>query len=430
MAMSEQGASRLAAATAAALAAVEANWPAQVAQLQALVREPSVLGREAGVQRLMHGGMRELGLQTQQVAIDVGALAQLPGFSPPEWGYRERPNIVGVRRGAGGGRSLVLQGHVDVVSPEPLGHWTRDPWGAEIVGERLYGRGACDMKAGVGAMLFAARAIQHAGIQLQGDLTLQSVIEEECTGNGALACLAAGFGAEGCLIPEPFYRQALVAQVGVIWLRVVVRGQAAHVKGANAAVNAIEKGYLVIQALRALEAQLNARGHPAFADHPWPINLNPGIIRAGDWASTVPAECELTLRLGFFPDTTARATMARVRAHLAEALGDDPWLAANPPELTFFGFQAEGYAVDPATHPVIGELQATHQALIGAPLTPLASTATTDARFFEKHYGIPATCYGPQGANIHGIDEYVELPSVLEVTRVITAFVLRWCGVA
>jgi acetylornithine deacetylase len=412
------------------LAAIEDAWPAQVAQLQALVREPSLLGQEAGVQRLMTCGMRASGLEARQVAVDVGTLAHLPGFSPAEWSYRDRPNVVGLRRGAGGGRSLVLQGHVDVVSPEPLSHWTRDPWGGEIVGERLYGRGACDMKAGVGAMLFAARAIAAAGIQLQGDLTLHSVIEEECTGNGALACLAAGFGGDGCLIPEPFYRQVLVAQVGVLWLRVVVRGQAAHVKGANAAVNAIEQAYTVIRALRTLEARLNAQKHPAFAEHPWPINLNPGIIRAGDWASTVPAECELSLRLGFFPGMSAREAMAMVRAHLADALRDDPWLSVNPPQLSFVGFQAEGYAVDAARHPLIQELQATHQDLLGAPLEPLASTATTDARFFQHHYGIPATCYGPRGANIHGIDEYVELPSVREVTKVLTAFVLRWCGVA
>ena len=142
----------------------------------------------------------------------------------------------------------MLNGHVDVVSSEPVSQWSHDPWGAEIENDRLYGRGACDMKSGVNAMLWAVRAIQTAGVRLRGDVILQSVIEEECTGNGTLACLARGFVADGCLIAEPFYDRALVAQLGVLWCRIKVRGVAAHVQGASRAVNAIEKTYVLIQA--------------------------------------------------------------------------------------------------------------------------------------------------------------------------------------
>lgn len=410
---------------------VEQAWPQQVEHLQALVRQPSTLGNEAGVQRLMQGAFREMGLEVHTFEPDMGALSRRPGFSPPEWSYRGRPNVVGVwHTEATGGRSLVLNGHVDVVSPEPVSQWSYNPWGAEIVGDRLYGRGACDMKSGVNAMVYAVQAIQAAGVQLKGDIILQSVIEEECTGNGALSCLDRGFTGDGCLIPEPFYAQALVAQVGVLWCRVKVRGTAAHVKGANLATNAVEKTYVLIQAMRELEAQLNSQKHPAFQDVEWPINFNPGVIRSGDWPSTVPAECELEFRTGFYPDTSPEEAKAMVREHLLEAATRDPWLRENLPEITFYGFHAEGTAVDFDDSPVIQTLNAAHQEVTGKALAPLASTATTDSRYFPLYYDIPATCYGARGARMHGIDEYVELPTVLETTKVIATFILDWCGIA
>ena len=294
----------------------------------------------------------------------------------------------------------------------------------------MYGRGACDMKSGVAAMVWALRGIQAAGVRLKGDVILQSVIEEECTGNGTLACLARGFVGDGCLIPEPHYAQALIAQVGVLWCRVKVRGVAGHVKGANQAINAIEKTYLLIRAMRDLEDRLNREKHRAFAAHPWPINFNPGVIRGGDWPSTVPAECELEFRMGFYPETGIDTAKAMVREHLLGAARRDPWLRDNPPDITFYGFHAEGSCVDFAGSPVIQTLDAVHRELMGCGLTPEAGSATTDTRFFHLYYGIPAVCFGPRGAGAHGVDEYVELHTVREVTRIIAAFILDWCGIA
>lgn len=410
---------------------VDTAWSQQLRNLQALVREPSTLGHERGVQRLVQAAFRDMGLEVTSFEPDLGALSRLRGFSPPEWSYRGRPDVVGIWRARQpGGRSLVLNGHVDVVSPEPVSQWSHDPWGAEIDGDRLYGRGACDMKSGVNAMIWAVRAIQAAGVRLKGDVILQSVIEEECTGNGTLACLARGFVGDGCLIPEPHYGSALVAQMGVLWCRIKVRGVAGHVKGANRAVNAIEKTYVLIQAMRKLEERLNTERHPAYADNSWPVNFNPGVIRSGDWPSTVPAECELEFRMAFYPGMSIDEAKAMVRDHLLAAAGRDPWLRENPPDITFYGFHAEGSTVDFDESPVIQVLAAAHREVLGRDLKPEFGTATTDTRFFHLYYDIPATCFGARGAGLHGIDEYVELSTVREATRVIAAFILRWCGVA
>ncbi len=411
--------------------AVDSGWERQVRHLQALVRQPSVLGQEAGAQRLMSALFDEMGLDVAAFEPDIGAISPLRGFSPPEWSYRNRPNVVGIWRSpAGGGRSLVLNGHVDVVSPEPVSRWRHDPWGAEIENGRLYGRGACDMKSGVSAMAWAVRAIQAAGVRLKGDVILQSVIEEECTGNGTLACLARGYLGDGCLIAEPFHDRALVAQLGVLWCRLKVRGVAAHVQGANQAVNAIEKTYVLIRAMRELEAQLNDAKHPAYRSHPWPINFNPGVIRGGDWPSNVPADCELDFRMAFYPGTRIEDAKAMVRGHLLAAAERDTWLKKNPPEITFYGFHAEGATMDFQESPVIQVLTDAYHRVTGRVLQPGIATATTDARFFSLYYGVPVTCFGAQGSGMHGVDEYVEVETVREVTKVVAAFVLDWCGVA
>jgi len=410
---------------------VDDAWPEQLNHLQALVREPSVLGHEAGVQWLMQATFRELGLHVVSFEPDLGTISRLRGFSPPEWSYRGRPNVVGIWHASEtGGRSLVLNGHVDVVSPEPVSQWSHDPWAAEIQDDRMYGRGACDMKSGVNAAVWAVRAIRSAGLQLRGDIILQSVIEEECTGNGTLACLARGFVGDGCLIAEPHHDGVVVAQLGTLWCRVKVRGAAGHAGGTTRSVNAIEKVYLLIRAMRTLEERLNAEKHPAFADNAWPINFNVGVIRGGDWPSNVPAECEMEFRIAFYPGTSSDEAKVIVREHLHAAADADPWLRDHPPDITFYGFQAEGCSVDFTVCPVIQSLDAVHREIMGRGLRPEVITAASDARFFHLYYGIPVTSYGARGAGLHGIDEYVELQTVRDATKVIAAFILDWCGTA
>jgi acetylornithine deacetylase len=174
-------------------AAVDANWKREIEFLRGLVTRRSTLGDEALVQRFVAAELGELGLEVDTWDIDAASLARLPGYGPVEWSFAGRPNVGARWCGAGGGgRSLVLQGHIDVVPATPEHHWTHDPWGAEVAEGRMWGRGAADMKAGVAAMVYAVRALRDAGVQLRGDVSLVTVIEEECTGNGALSALARG----------------------------------------------------------------------------------------------------------------------------------------------------------------------------------------------------------------------------------------------
>ena len=223
-------------------AAIDANWEAEVAFLRGLVSRRSTLGQEAMVQRFIAAELASLGLDVDTWDVDPARLARLPGYGPVEWSFEGRPNVAARWTGAGeGGRSLVFQGHIDVVPATPEHRWTRDPWGGEVADGRMWGRGAADMKAGVAAMIYAVRALREAGVRLGSDLSLVTSIEEECTGNGALSALDRGYTADAAIIPEPFGLQALEAQVGVLWARITVHGQGAHAERATEVQNAVVK---------------------------------------------------------------------------------------------------------------------------------------------------------------------------------------------
>ncbi|MEW5721646.1 MAG: M20/M25/M40 family metallo-hydrolase, partial [Thermodesulfobacteriota bacterium] len=268
-----------------------------------LVAVESTLGREAPVVALMEKELVRLGFAPRRVPIVPQELAGHPGFAPVPWGYEGRENVVAVRPPDGeGGRSVLFNGHLDVVSPEPRAFWHRDPFTPVIEDGWMYGRGSGDMKSGVAAMTYAVHAVSRAGFGLRAPVTLSAVIEEECSGNGALATLAAGYDAEAVLIPEPFGPTIYTAQVGVLWFKVKVKGMPKHVQEAPAGANAVEKSFPLIAALRRLEEEMNREPRPGpYQDLVHPLNLNVGVFQGGDWPSTVPAAAEFRCRLSYFP---------------------------------------------------------------------------------------------------------------------------------
>lgn len=394
-----------------------------------LVAEPSTLGNEKGALSVMEAELQRLSWPATRVPIDLEALSNHPGLAPVPWDTGGRFNIVATRPADGaGGRSALFNGHLDVVSPEPLSRWDTDPFEAHEKDGWLYGRGAGDMKGGIAAMTYALRAVEKAGLGLKAPVTIEAVIEEECSGNGALACIAVGFDAEAVLIPEPFGPTLLTAQVGVAWFKVSLRGVPQHVLDTQAGVNAIEKCYPLIQALRNLEAENNRQVPPPFNALNHPANLNIGIIKGGDWPSTVPATAEFHCRIGFLPGTSFEQINEKVLKCIREAAQKDAWLSQTPPEVEFYGFRSEGFVLN-RDRPAFQALNACHRDLAGEEAKPHLSTATTDLRAFV-HYGRgQATCFGPIAENIHAGNERVHIGSILHTARVYALFLSRWCGI-
>lgn len=411
------------------LSCVERLEPEIIDFASRLVSQASTLGNEEGALDVFEREMKRLGFQTHRVPIDPEILADHPGFAPAPWNQKSRFNVVATRPADGkGGRSALLNGHLDVVSPEPLSLWRSDPFLPDVRDGWLYGRGAGDMKAGIAAMTFSLKAIEKAGLGLKAPVILEGVIEEECTGNGTLACLAAGYDADAVLIPEPFGPTVLIAQVGVAWFKVRIAGVPRHVLEANQGVNAIEKCFPIIDALRRLEDQMNEAALPPFDPKKRPAKLNVGVIRGGDWPSTVPAEAEIHCRLGFPPETTYADIRQRILSCIADAATNDPWLAKNPPRVEFYGFRSEGFVQNRAA-PYLSLINDCHKALSGRDALPYPSTATTDARAFHAYGRGTATCFGPVAENIHAANERVHIGSVLHTAKVYALFLSRWCGV-
>jgi acetylornithine deacetylase len=377
----------------------------------------------------MRRAFASLGLEPVDVPLDAAVLRGSPAASPFSWDVAGKANVVADWPAAGGdgGRSLILNGHVDVVSPAPVALWSGDPYEPRRDGDWMYGRGAGDMKAGLAAIVGAVAGLQRLGLAPRARVELQSVVEEECTGNGAAACVLAGSRADAAVITEPTGGAIWNAQVGVLWFSVRVAGRPAHAGEAASGENAIEATYPVIAALRELEADLNAAPPPPFSGHAHPINLNVGTIRGGDWPSTVAGECIVEMRLALYPGERVEDLRRRVEETVAAAARADAFLARCEVEVHYDGFACEGYVLDGG--PLVTAAGDAAARVYGARPAVLASTATTDARTFHLHGDTPAICFGPYALNIHSVDERVHLPSMLQTAQAVALFVRDWCGV-
>jgi acetylornithine deacetylase len=251
------------------------------------------------------------------------------------------------------------------------------------------------------------------------------VIEEECTGNGTLAAARAGVLADVVILPEPTGLELLLAGVGILWLDVVIAGRSAHAEAADRAVNPVDLAMRVVEALRDLEREMNADIELSMDGVAHPYNINVGTFAAGDWPSSVPAVATLRLRVGHPTAWTADEAEARVRQAIHEI--GEPWLQAHPPAIRPSGFRARGYALPP-DHPLAERVAAAHASAHGVRprATPMAST--TDARLYLNDFGVPALCYGPTARDIHGIDESVELSSIVDGARTLARFIAGWYG--
>ncbi len=405
--------------------AIDADAERAFLFLERLVAEPSVLGAEASAQAVVADELERLGFYVGRLPIPAD-IEQHDGAGIPLLPYDGRENVVGVL-GPDEGRSLLVGGHIDVVPAEETGPWSSDPFVPTRRGGWLIGRGAGDMKAGFAMISLAIDALRRvAPDAIGGPLRFLSVIEEECTGNGALAACLAGQLADAVVLTEPTDLDLLVAGVGILWLQIVLTGKAAHAQSANRAVNPIDSSIPVIGALGRLEREMNDHvDDPALEGDDHPYNVNVGMIRAGDWASSVPAIARLDVRVGHPTAWTASEAQERVRAAIEEATRDDRWLTEHPISIRPTGFRAQGYSLA-ADHPLAIALADAHEAAHGTRPHAVGAGSTTDARYFLNGYDTPAICYGPIARNIHGTDEAVDLASIVDGARTLARFVSAW----
>lgn len=411
--------------------AVDELAPALIAFLQRLVQTPSLPDEEGAVQAIIAAELQALGLEVDIVPTRFAELAGHPAFGDDGFSPDGRINVVGrwPGSGAGGQGSLILNGHVDVVSPGDLSRWSLSPWSGDVRQGRLYGRGACDMKAGLAAAIFALAALRRLGYRPGHDLYLQSVTGEESGGVGTLATLVNGYRADGVVILEPTQMALSPLQSGALTFRLTVRGKAAHAAMKVEGVSAIAKFALLHEAIERLDrTRHEAYASPLFAN---PANVAPisiGVVRGGEWHSTVAETVIAEGRCGVFPGETAAAARQALAAAIDAAAQADAWLAAHPPTLEWFEGQFES-AETPAGHPLIRTLAAQHRRVHGVEPAVEGVPYGSDMRLFANDGGMPAVHYGPGDVRLaHAVDESVALDEVIAVAKTVALLVVAWCG--
>jgi acetylornithine deacetylase len=409
--------------------AVDALAPELFQFARSLVRIPSVSGGEQAAQRAIAAKYESFGLETEIIPSVREEIESHPAFCDDAIPFVDRLNIIGRWRGTGGGRSLIVNGHMDVVPPGDLAKWTRDPWGGEIEGDRLYGRGACDMKSGLAAAAFAVRALKSIGVELRGDVLLESVIGEETGGVGSLTTIVRGYRADACIIVEPMNLRIAPVQTGALTFRITVHGKGAHACMKPHGVSAITEFMPIMAALEDLNTDRHRRFQDALFDDPRNVaSLSVGTVRAGDWPSTVPDILVAEGRLGVFPNESpdeARATLVATVNNVAARRG---WLTEHPPVVEWVEGQFEPGAT-PLDALIIERLACSHEAVLGVPPSVFGVPCGTDMRLFTRHAGIPTVLYGPGDVlHAHTADEFISLSQVVTCAKVLARTMVTWCG--
>ena len=398
-----------------------------VADLQALVRTPSITGSEDAVAAWTDGALRELGLAVETISPDLASLRADPAWPGEEMPRTSLPVVIG-RAGRPGGLRIILSGHLDVVPPGDIATWSADPWGGEIRDGELYGRGACDMKGGVAAILAAVRSLAATGDldRLGGELLIALVPSEEDGGQGTLAAIRAGVTGDLAIITEPSNLDVVVAHAGAITFRLTVPGRAAHASQRREGVSALDKLWVLSRALEADEARRNAAETDALMTAlglPYPTII--GIVRGGEWASTVLDQVIADGRYGVRLGQSAADAEAELRACIAAASATDDFLRDHPATIEITGGRF-GSARVPSDHPLPTGLVEVAEAVTGRRPALLGEPYGADMQMFINAGATPCVIFGPGDVKVaHSADERVPLDEVEACARVLAAWLRR-----
>ena len=407
--------------------AIDAHGEAAFAFLEELVRAPSAVGSEQSAMEVFVRHAEAMGLDVRRLPFaNAPVLDPRAGITQPAHLLTpDRYQVFAATKGEAS-LTLLLNGHLDVVPADSPELWTTPPFEPARRDGRLYGRGAVDMKSGFAVGMLALRALRDVAPDLFAEkrLGFVAVLEEECTGNGTLLSVRDhGIIAPEVLLLEPTDLGVMLGGVGVLWADILVTSDAGHAYSAGGATNAIELGMRLLQGLRRWADDLQ-RTHPEpnLGANARAYNINLGKVSAGDWTSSAPAYATFSLRIGFPRGWTPDEAEERLRAEVASLVDADPDFAAQP-VVTLNGFRARGHFIGKESALVQGLMQA-HADAHGTPPAAYMLASTSDARAYLEDFGIPAVCYGAKGANLHGIDEYVELQSIIDAARTLARFLL------
>lgn len=416
---------------------VDAHQDRLVAIIGDLVRIPSEnkppLGAEKECQEHSARFLRDQGLDAELYELtSVPGLLEHPLYWPGR-SYADRPNLGARRKGVGGGRSLVLSGHIDTV-PCGTQPWTRDPLGGQVEGNRLYGRGSNDMKGGIGIILFIAEALQRMGLSLAGDLVFESVIDEEFGGvNGTLGGRLKGFNGDAAVIAEPSGLRICAGHRGGRTAHITLKGLGGILPGGKFPSGVVDQLTYFLNALKdfAEQRRQTAPTHELFGKSADPVPVSITKVFTGPWGTgepiTPPETCQIEMYWQLMPGECQEAVEREFFNWFDGMIASAPELFPYKPEVTFPIRWLPGSAIS-TSNPLVTKLSAAAAQALGYAPPIVGQEGPCDVYMFSQGFGIPAVIWGPGGGNTHAADEYLEIDSAVAAAKSLLLFVCDWCG--
>ena len=412
-----------------------------VAFLQALVRCPTIAPEDAGTtvdgfrqhQSIIRQLLEELDFSVESWEIDPTLLPNFAGCGvETSRNLANMPVVVGIRNSSSNGRSLLLNGHYDVVPPGDEKNWLYPPFSATLVDGKVHGRGTCDMKGGIAAMLQALKSIKETGIKLNGKVIVQVVPEEEASCMGTLsACQHSDCQAEAAIIPEPTSLDILLAMRGNVSGKIIVYGRAGHADyvvqphwSEGGAVNAIYKSVKIIEGLEELTREWSLVPEK---QHKYihPDAVMPTVIHGGDWMVKYPEKVEIIFEANHLPAT--KDLLGEIAEKVQAIANTDPWMKAHPPVIIpnnpIYGAEITEDA------PIVQHMVEVSREL-GVTPKFIGTDSLTDAVHLINYAKVPTISIGPSRSRSHKINEYIDVSELILHTKILAVAMMRWCGIA
>ena len=398
--------------------------------LKKLISFKSITGGENSIQSFLADVLRRGGLEIDLFEIDTRKLEKEALYARSPLSYDGRPNLVAVQRGSGGGRSLLFNGHVDVIPAEEK-VWEFDPWDGRIRDGLLYGRGASDMKSGLAAMTMAVLAISSNRIPLKGDIILEYVVDEEFTGNGTLSCCTKGYTADAAISCEASDMEIQPAATGSMWFEIDVQGRSASMSRRWEAVSAIEKAYRICKAIDDFEQiRVQEARHPMYPEPRGPVACFVGTLNAGTFASAPPAMAKITGRMGILPGEDHRIAQQSLKDYVYETSRLDPWLRDHLPKVEFKGMLALPAEIPPDSE-IVKVTSDVYESVMKQKPVVTGHHGGADTRILINHAKIPSVIFGPGKIyQMHAENEHMPADDLIRATKVIAITMMRLCSVA
>jgi acetylornithine deacetylase len=408
---------------------IDENREQSIGFLQKMIAIPSVTGDEAKIQEFLADYLAGLGLKIDMWETSWEELKKHPAYRPVARGYEGRPNIVATLKGSGGGRSLLLNGHTDVIPVGGGEGWSDDPWSAKIKNGRIYGRGSADMKSGVASHIMAVECLLAAGVKTKGDVYINVVVDEEVSGHGTLDTVIRGYKADAGISGETSGLAVQPACIGRIWFEIEIHGKPAGIQKRYEGISGIELGNKIVKAVADLEAKRVATvTHPLYPNALDTLPCIIGSFSAGNYPSAFPANCLLKGSIGTVPGEDHEGVKKSLVEQVARAAAEDSWMKLHPPKVRFVGYDAEASEIA-RDHPIVATVCKNYKEITGREPEISGRQGAADTRFLNLYASTPTVIFGPGStAVMHADDEYVSIDDYMTAIKVMALSICDWCG--